>query len=414
MKSANRGRVAAARALLAVEDGGHVEEALARLAPADPADRSLAFFLALGVLRRRSHVDAALRPGLKQPLGALDASVRATLRVGAFELLYARTPPHAALHQAVEVARAVGAGRASGLVNAVLRRVRPPEGLSRADALDHPPWLVARWSARYGDAATDSWCARNNTPPALFAVTPDDGEALAARWREAGLNVSPAALHGASLPGVWRVDDHSGVIPDLAGFAEGGFWIQDAASAAVADLVPVAPGARVLDACAAPGGKSFRLAARGADVLAVDLDPERLARVAESTARLGLSIALRAHDWLTGPLDVGTFDAVLVDAPCTALGLVRRHPEIRWRRQLLDVLRAPERQRRILEAASTHVAPGGALVYAVCSPEPEEGTDVIAAFLAAHPAFVEEARLSTAPPEGDEDAFFGARLRRTA
>lgn len=392
---ANAGRVAAARALIAVEEGEHVEDALARLAPGG-GDRSLAWFLALGVLRRRSEVDGALRPFLRQPLTSLDPEVRAALRVGTFEVLFARTAAHAAVHQGVELAKALGAARARGLVNAVLRKVRPADDLSRAESLDHPAWIVARWDARYGEEATTAWCRRNNEPAALFLVGEAEGE--------------PVRLKGELLPGVVRVG--GGDVTRMEGFAEGRFWVQDPASVAVADLVGEAR--EVLDACAAPGGKSFRLASRGARVVAVDLDPVRLELVEQSAGRLGLDLDLRIHDWLEGPLSEERFDAVLVDAPCTALGLLRRHPDIRWRRQLVDVLAAPRRQQVILENAAVHVAPGGVLVYAVCSPEPEEGRGVVEAFLAEHADFALETTLQTAPPEGDEDAFQAFRMRRAA
>lgn len=409
--SANRGRIAAARTLLAVEEGQHAEEVLALHAPARGSDRSLAWFLALGVLRHRARVDAALRPCLRQPLSSLDADVRAVLRVGAFEILFARTPIHAAVHESVEVARSVGAARATGLVNAVLRKVREPVGLGRADGLDHPPWLVARWDERYGADATTAWCQRNNEPAVVFAVEREPG--LEAAWREAGLEVEAASLHGAPLAGVWRLPK-VGAVTELPGFAEGRFWVQDAASVAVADLVPAGQGTRVLDACAAPGGKTFRVLSRGARVTAVDADARRLALLTESARRLRFDVTPVVHDWTKGPLKgAGTFDTVLVDAPCTALGLVRRHPEIRWRRQLLDVRAMPATQRAVLAAAATHVKPGGTLVYAVCSPEPEEGQQVIDAFVA-DGAFTVQRTLSTAPPEGDEDAFFAAVLARTA
>lgn len=406
--SASPGRLAAARALLAIEDGTHLEDALARLAPATGADRDLAWFLAFGVQRRRGHVDAALRPLLHQPLAALDPEVRAALRIGAFERLYARTAPHAAVHQAVEVVRKLGAGRAHGMVNAVLRRVKMPERLGEADALDHPAWLVARWRQRYGDAAARAWCEANAEPPPLFVVTRDP-----AGGGPVPEGASPASVAGVPLPGVYRLDAAGGTIPGLRGFAEGAWWVQDAASVAVADQVPAGEGARVLDACAAPGGKAFRLASRGARVLAVDRSADRLVSVTEGAARLGLPVEVRAHDWTEGPIDgLGTFDAVLVDAPCSGLGTVRRHPEIRWRRQEPDLVGAAATQERILAAASAHVAPGGALVYAVCSPEPEEGPEVVERFLAAHDAFEQVGGLSTAPPADGEDAHFVAVMRR--
>lgn len=410
--AANPGRVSAAKALIGVDAGRHVEDVLAETAPSG-RDRALAWYLALGVLRRRAHVDAALAPHLRQPLASLDREVRAALRLGAFEKLYARTKSHAAVHQAVDVTRALGAARASGLVNAVLRRVRAPQGLSRADALDHPPWLVARWDDRYGADAVTAWCERNNEPAVLFVVA-RDAEALAQRWSAMGVDTDTAPVVVASTPllGVLRVEGQVGSPTELPGFDEGAFWVQDAASVAVADLVGAGKGTRVLDACAAPGGKAFRLTAAGAEVTAVDLSAERLALLRGSAERLGLNVAVRAHDWAQGPLPEGAWDAVLVDAPCTALGLLRRHPDIRWRRTLLDVTRAPELQAAILANAASHVAPGGRLVYAVCSPEPEEGSRVVEQFIDQHRAFSLDATLSTAPPSGDEDAFWAARLVR--
>jgi 16S rRNA (cytosine967-C5)-methyltransferase len=404
-ESASPARVAAARALLAVEDGAHLEDALAAALPprgeGEAPDRELAWFLAYGVERRRGHVDAALRAHLTRPIGSLDPIVRVVLRVGAFEALFARTRAHAVVHQAVEVARALGAGRAHGLVNAVLRRVAPVE-LGRAERLDHPAWLVARWDDRYGPEATERWCLANGEVPPLFLVGAPDAPAPA--------DGEPAAIAGRAVPQVWRVPSQDPARrPDFHRY-----WVQDAAAVAVADLVGARPGERVLDACAAPGGKTLRLVSQGADVTAVDRDPDRLRRVEEGLARLTLAgrAKTRVVDWTGRTPDPGGFDAVLVDAPCTGLGTVRRHPEIRWRRAELDLAPASALQGRILTAASAHVRPGGRLVYAVCSPEPEEGEEVVAGFLAANREFRREATLSTAPPAGGEDAHWAARLVR--
>lgn len=407
---ANPGRIGAARALLATEEGEALDEVVAQLLPEEGPDRALGWHLALGTVRRQGSVDAALRPLLRQPLDALDAPVRAALRLGAFERLHGRAPAHAVVDQAVEVARALGAGRASGLVNAVLRRVAPPREPSRAVQLDHPAWLVARWDARYGAEATTAWCTANLEPPPLFLVARASAEALAARLADAGVSSEPAHLGGEPVPGVLRVEA-AGRVEVLPGFADGAFWVQDAASAWLTDLVPV-EARTVLDACAAPGGKSFRLAARGARVTSVDRSARRLERLRDSLRRLGLEATVRVHDWAEGPLaGLGRFDAVLVDAPCTALGTVRRNPEVKWRRGPFDPVAMAPTQRAVLEGAAAHVAPGGALVYVVCSPEPEEGPDLVAGFLADHPGWVQEATRHTAPPEGGEDAFWGARLR---
>lgn len=399
----NPGRIAAARAVLAEAEGAHLEDALADVLPAEPRDRGLAWFLAFGMLRRRGHVDAALRERLRQPLASLDAPVQAVLRLGTYEKLFGRAKDHAVVHQWVDVARAVGAGRASGLVNAVLRRVEPVD-TEGADALDHPAWLAARWQERYGAAAAVAWMAENAEPPPRFVVAP--------KGLPEGLEGTPASLGGEPLDHVWRLEGE-GPVPDLPGFDSGRFWVQDLAAVAVADLVGAGEGMQVLDACAAPGGKSFRMASQGAQVLAVDRSHTRLAQLSGSAERLGVALATQAHDWLKGPMPGDPrFDAVLVDAPCSGLGTVRRHPEIRWRRQPTDLVAAGDRQERILTAAATHVKPGGRLVYAVCSPEPEEGTAVVERFLAAHPDFTAGARLHTAPPCDGEDAHAAFVLER--
>jgi 16S rRNA (cytosine967-C5)-methyltransferase len=389
--------VAAARALVGVEDGGHVEDLLARLAPPAGPDRGLAWHLALGVLRRRGAVDALLRPHLRQPIESLDAPVRAALRLGAFEKAFSRTPPHAAVSQAVEVCRATKAKRASGLVNAVLRRV-DARNVPADPASDLPDWLAERWSG------ATAWLARLQEPAPICGVYRDGPVD--------GLETRPIVAGGLAVPGGFALAPVKGPVDALPGFAAGAWWVMDPAAAAVADLALAqarGPGARVLDACAAPGGKSLRMASRGARVTAVDQSAERLARVGEGSARTGLPVVTHQHDWLDGPHpELGTFDVVLVDAPCTGLGTVRRHPEIKWRRLPSDPAAMALRQLPILEAAATHVAPGGALVYAVCSPMEEEGLPVAAGLT----GWRVRDRLATFPPAGDEDAFQAFVLER--
>lgn len=397
MTALNPGRLAAGRVLLAVERGGHAEDLLAELAPAAPGDRRLAWHLAMGVLRRQGSLDAALEPVAGRPMAKVDPPARAALRLGLFEVHLSRAPVHAALDQAVELCRRLGAPRATGFVNAVLRKAAS-QPLPQDPFLDLPPWLARRWRG-----ALDTWVAGLSSPAPLAGVWRDPAQPVP------DLPTEPATAGGLPVPGAFLVVDPQGPVEALPGFAEGRWWVMDPAAAAVADLARPGPGLRVLDACAAPGGKSLRLAAAGAQVLAVDLVPARLARVDEASARTGLAVSTRLHDWLDGPLpDPLLFDAVLVDAPCTGLGTLRRHPEIRWRRQPTDPAAMALRQRRILAHAATHVAPDGRLVYAVCSPLPEEGQAVADGL----PGWRVEQSLRTGPPDGHEDAFQAFVLRR--
>jgi len=398
--SVSPGRRVAARALLAVEDGAHVEDRLAIEAPARPADRALSWHLALGVLRRQGSLDAALAAGLGRSVETMEPPVRIALRIGAFELAFSRVPPHAAVHEAVELVRSLGAGRASGLVNAGLRRFDPAR-LPADPLVDLPPWLANRWSD------FRPWVARCAEPAPLCGVW--------ARGPTAGLDVAPVTAAGEPVEGAFRLRAFDGAVDQLPGFAEGDWWVMDPAAVRVAQLTLAAaqavggPCPRVLDACAAPGGKSFYLASRGARVLATDADPARLDRLRAGARRLRLGLDALPWDWSTENPDWDSaFDAVLVDAPCTGLGTIRRHPEIRWRRLPSDPAAMGIRQRALLHAASSAVAPGGVLVYAVCSLEPEEGIAVASAL----PGWSIVSTFATRPPAGDEDGHQAFVLRR--
>lgn len=392
-------RLAAARALLAVDDGSHADEALARLAPGDSADRSMTWNLVLGVLRNRPELDALITKVAKRPLWSLEPTVRVLLWIGLYELRHTRVPPHAAVDQAVEASRKLKVGHASGLVNAVLRR---QQGLVVDDQLGHPTWVSARWRARYG-ADADTWMKANNQPAPIHIVAKEDPSGVAAAFQHRGVVLVPAG------EGVFRLPSSSGAMEALPGYEEGQWWVMDPSAVAVADLVP--PGAgRVLDTCAAPGGKSFRISSRGTSgyrpVLATDVLAERLGKLKEGAQRLGLPVEARQHDWSLAPLQE-TFEAVIVDAPCTSLGLLRRHPDLRWRREEKDIYAAAQRQKKILRHAAACVAPGGVLVYAVCSPEPEEGPQVVATL-----GWPVEEVFCNAPALDGQDAFWGCRLRR--
>ncbi len=395
----NPGRLAAARVLLGVESGAHADDLLEQLAP-DGRDRGLAWHLVLGVLRRQGSLDHIISPFCSRPVGKLDAPVRVVLRLGAFELLYGRTRAHAAVHQAVDLTRALRAGRATKFVNAVLRKVSTAN-VPTDPYLDLPPWLRERF------ADWPEWVARMAEPPPTCGVWTDPSHPLPE------VDAGPVSAGGRTPEGAFRVAEGDGSIGTRPGFAEGRWWVMDPSSVVVADLLHehLGSASRVLDACAAPGGKTLRLASRGHSVTAVDLEPHRLAMVGEGSRRVHVSerVSTHAHDWLTGPLsNVEPFSGVLVDAPCSALGIVRRHPEIRWRRVASDPSAMAIRQRVILENAAQHVKNDGVLVYSVCSPLPEEG-EAVATSLS---GFEVVDRWSSVPPAGDEDAFQAFVMRR--
>lgn len=401
MARANPGRLAAARIQLGVEDGLHAEALLDELAPSDARDRGLAHHLAFGLLRRQGAVDAALEPLLRRKVTRLDPPVRACLRLGAFELAEGRARAGAVVHQWVEATRALGARRATGLVNAVLRK-RVGKPLEDDVLLDVPEWLRPRF------APWQDWLRRCRQPPPVSIALragrePDHPPGCVPVPRLAEDRPAPARM--------LRLPSQGGAIPALEGFSTGAWYVIDPSAAVVADMLHHhAPEGPVLAACAAPGGKSFRLADQGRSVLAVDLVPARLDRVGEGSRRLGLEVDRHVHDWLDGPHPtLGRFAGVLVDAPCTGLGVIRRHPEIRWRRRESDVPAMALRQLNILRAAAEHVDVDGVLGYSVCSPMPEEGRELVAAL----EGWTVVDAWSSTPPAGDEDAFQAFVLRRT-
>jgi 16S rRNA (cytosine967-C5)-methyltransferase len=348
----------AALALLAavLERRRPLEEALDALPGGlAPRDRAAAHRIAAAVLRRAGSLDAVLEPFLRREP---PPAVRAALRAGAAELLLLGTPAHAAVAATVGVVPRPFAG----LVNAVLRKVAAEgpavlEGLD-AERMDTPPWLWSAWHGAYGAAVRA--IARAHQQPAPLDLTLAPGAAP-----PEGAAMLPTGT--ARLPAGTRM-------LDLPGFTEGQFWAQDAAAALPARLLGLRPGERVADLCAAPGGKTAQLAAAGAQVVAVERDPRRMARLRENLARLKLSATLVEADagsW--SPPTSEKFDAVLLDAPCTATGIIRRHPDIPHLKRAADVAPMAEAQARLLAHAATLLRPGGRLVYATCSLQPEEG-----------------------------------------
>ncbi len=396
----------------------------AALRALEPRDRAFARLLLATVLRRLGQIDAALNACLAKPLPRNAETVRNALRLGAAQILFLGTPAHAAV--GASVALIPGRfGRMKGLANAVLRRLAR-EGAALiakqdAGALNTPAWLWARWSGFFGEDTCRAIAEAHLNEPPLDLTVRADPEAWAER------------LGGRVLPtGTVRLTDAGG-IAGLAGFDEGLWWIQDAAAALPVKMLGDIAGRTVVDLCAAPGGKTAQLIAAGARAVAVDRSAARLARLRENLARLNLAaecIGADATQWMPpAPADV-----VVLDAPCSATGIFRRHPDVLHRVRPKAIAALAEAQKAMLARAADWLKPGGTLVYSVCSLEPEEGEAVAEAFLAAHPDFRAE---PVPPPElpveigletprwmrllpgafeaaGGADSFFIARFTRVS
>ncbi len=344
-----------------------------------PRDRGFARHLVATLLRRLPEIDATLERLLAKPLPERGWRARLAMRLGAAQLLFLATPAHAAVSTSVALL-APKESAYRGLVNAVLRRLaREGAALSgtAAGVANAPAWLFERWVSAYGRPAAEAIATAHLGEPPLD-LTPRSPEAAA----ELAERLGAALLPGGSL----RLPPGAGEVQRLPGFAEGAWWVQDAAAALPARLLAAQPEESVADLCAAPGGKTLQLAAAGARVTAVDLSAQRLERLAENLARTGLAAELVAADvvdWAPGQ----AFAAVLLDAPCSATGTLRRHPDLALQRRAGDLAALVALQARLLRAAAALLTPGGRLVYAVCSLEPEEGEQQIERFLADNEGF---------------------------
>jgi 16S rRNA (cytosine967-C5)-methyltransferase len=428
-------REAAVRLLTNVLGDGHAfDGAVAKEfqgSALEPRDRALARLIAATVLRRLGELEAVLNSYLEKPLPKQKGALWPILLSGAAQLLFLETPPHAAVGLAVDqVQRDRHAGRYDKLVNALLRRVarEGPATLQAKDgvALNIPSWLLQRWTKAYGAETARRIADASLTEAPLDLSVKEAPETWAER------------LGGRVLPtGTVRLAA-GGRIEDLPGYADGAWWVQDAAAALPSRLLGDVAGKSVVDMCAAPGGKTAQLAAAGANVTAIDLSGARLQRLAANLERLQLKAELVEADagaWAPSR----TFDAVLLDAPCTATGTIRRHPDILRLKRPDDVAALAEIQARLLDNAAKLVAPGGTLLYCTCSLEPEEGSQQIERFLARNNGFspapiapgeagiasewlTAEGELRTLPFHlaGDTpqlsgmDGFYAARLVRTA
>ncbi len=423
----------AARLLAAVVSEG---QSLSRAAPpllatlGDARDRAFAQACVYGVLRHYYSLSGRLEASLARPLRAKDADVRALLLCGLYQLEHMRTPPHAAVAASVDAVRGLRKTWAASLVNAVLRAATRSDPAPRGDIesrFEHPAWLVERLSRDWPEDWQAVLAANNAQPPLTLRVNRVrvTREQYLARLQTAGL----AARAGKHAPSAVVLDTPVPV-EDLPGFVAGDVSVQDEAAQLAAGLLDVPPGARVLDACAAPGGKSAHLleeVAGNCQLVALDRDAERLADVAATLERLGLAAALacadaaRPADWWDGR----PFERILLDAPCSALGVVRRHPDIRFHRRASDIDALVAAQQALLNALWPLLAPGGKLLYATCSILPAENDAVVASLLeTSADAECDElpAAWGRATPHGRQilpgedgmDGFYYARLTRRA
>lgn len=404
-----------------------LEEALAGdpgIAGLAPRDRAFARLLVASVLRRLPQLDALIARALRQPLADEAWVVQDILRLGAMQLLFLKTPAHAGVGETVALAGAGSLQRFKGLINAVLRRLdREGAGWVKAqDAarINTPDWLWRSWSDAYGAERCDAIARTHLRAPPLDLTPRGDQEGLAEK-----LGAQPLPTGSLRLA-------EAAPVAELPGYSEGAWWVQDAGAALPARLFGDVAGRTVVDLCAAPGGKTAQLAAAGATVIAVDRSSSRMARLGENLDRLGLKATCVVEDaavWR--PAEPAW--AVLLDAPCSATGTIRRHPDIQRLKSEADVGRLTEIQDRLLAAALDMLRPGGTLVYCVCSLQAQEGEQRIAELLAGGaPAklvpidageLAGEAAFLTALGElrtlpchwaewGGIDGFYAARLRR--
>ena len=449
-RHAASGRLLALQTLLAVErETCFAEDAFAKCAAhakLSHEDQALAFELVYGVLRHRATLDWQLNAVASRPVQRLPAVVAAILRLGAYQMRYLdRIPVSAAVNEAVKLAKGVKGRDWTGVVNGILRNVNrtevewpdmaqdPVNGLSVTYSC--PDWLTRRWIDRWGLDTAEAMCRHTVTIPPLTLrtnVLRCSREQLEARLGEEGYTVSrtPVSPQGLIL-------EKCGSLQALPVLREGWCYVEDEAAQLVPLLLDVQPGHRVLDACAAPGGKCSHLAAlmrNQGEIVATDPEPRRLKRLQSNLDTLGVTCVETveiSHEADPAPSWVhDQFDRILVDAPCSGLGVLRRHPEAKWQKTSSQLDRHAERQSGILERVASYLRPGGILVYSACSTEPEETTQVVSRFCQDHPEFCRESSAGWLPPhahsltnpDGDfltsgfrynMDGFFAARLRRT-
>ena len=364
-------------------------------------DRALMRRLVATILRRLGTLGHLLSRLLNRGIPTDAPRAQSALLIGAAQILWMDVPDHAAVDLSVRLVQSDRrAAKYAGLVNAVLRRCaregQPLIDEVKAQNLDIPPWLLTRWIGAYGETTARQMALAIGHEPSLDITVKSDAPQWATR------------LHGETLPTGTVRTLLQGSVTMLPGFSEGQWWVQDAAAALPARLFGDVGGKAIVDLCAAPGGKTAQLALAGARVTAVDRSPARMARLRDNLARLSLhadTVVTDAAEWPGG--DSGGYDGVLVDAPCTSTGTIRRHPDVAWLRQEADIAALTALQKRLLQRAVALLKPGGTLVYCTCSLEPEEGEQAVAALLAT------ESAVQRAPIDAGEVAGLGELVTPT-
>ena len=334
-----------------------------------PPDHALAIAIAGEALRRLPDLDALIDSATQRPLPD-DSKARMVLRLALAQKVGLGTPDHALVATALPLVDGGPRRLVHGVLGTLLRRGLPP-----LDSPRLPEPVEQRWRSAWGEAVVEAARRQIARRPPLDLSFADDSEARAYAGAHGGVSLATRHVRLAE----------SAAVPGLAGFGAGGWWVQDLAASLPARLIP-ASATDVLDLCAAPGGKTMQLAAAGHRVTAVDVSPSRLERIGDNLQRTNLTAGLVAADALAWEPD-RSFDAILLDAPCSATGTFRRHPEVLYRARPAIIAERAGLQMQLLARAAQWLNPGGALVYSDCSLEPEEGEDVVSAFLAAHPNF---------------------------
>lgn len=409
-------------------------------------DAGLVTELVYGTISRMNTLDFVLEEFVSKGIAKLQPWVRNLLRLSLYQIMYLdRIPSHAAVNEAVNIAKKKGHQGISGMVNGVLRSVLRagelpvmPDGLSPAKRISiqysHPLWLVKRWIAKYGVETAEAICVANNEPPAVSVrvnTTMISREALLSQMTEQGLQASASEVspYGIVVKG-------GGNLALSSWYRDGYLSVQDESSMLVAEAVAPEPGMRVLDCCAAPGGKTAHMGELMKDegsILANDLHPHKAKLISDQAARLGLDIVVTGSAdalELEHTLEHASFDRILLDAPCSGLGVIRRKPDLKWRKQPEDIASVASLQGQLLQSVSKLLKPGGVLVYSTCTTEQTENSEVVAAFLQQNPDFTSitfasplwDRLVGTALAEGEgiqllphhygSDGFYISKLQR--